>query len=128
MANGLSASQLYENFAFYMRERIETNPGVSVGRWAEKFRRRAALTYRNGNEAVIAARLTGKQPAFLIIRHDRLTAGITTDWICADLRRSSYDISTGQFKGLAYNIRAIQQDPAYRGRMMLTLEAGVALG
>lgn len=128
MAGRLSSGQLYENFAFYMREKVETKPGVKVGCWKKQFSARAALTYRGGNEAVIAARLTGKQPAFLVIRSSKQALAVTTEWCCADVRRSSYDPKTDQFKGNAYNIRAVVQDTLDRGRVLLTLEAGVSPG
>lgn len=114
MSRNPSSGQLRDNFIFFKRSQT---PDGEVGDWVEIFSRRAGLTFRDGNEAVIAARLQGKQPAFLLIRKSSETDQITTEWYCKDARTST-----------EYNIRAVSFDPVNRQYLKLSIESGVALG
>lgn len=123
-----AAGWLHQSFIFYRREDVETAPGVPVGIWVEMFRMRANLAFRDGNEAVIAAKLTGKQPAFLIVRRCKQMEYIATEWCCADARTSNYDEENDRFTGDVYNIRSIVPDTQNRQFMRLILERGAAAG
>ncbi|MBK3745620.1 head-tail adaptor protein [Paraburkholderia aspalathi] len=109
--------RLHEEFAFYAREKVNDGKGNTVGPWVWKFTTKGRLTYRQGNEAVIAARLEGRQPAFLTIRNGETARTITTDWYCEDER-----------SGARYNIRAVTVDTINRQFLNLNIESGVAIG
>lgn len=117
MSRTPSAGDLRDKFIFFKRIKTDDGAGNQSGEWAEQFSRRARLTFRDGNEAVIAARLSGKQPAFLLIRKSSETDQITTEWCCRDAHT-----------GTDYNIRAVSFDPATRQYLKLNIEAGVPLG
>ena len=117
MSRNPSAGDLRDKFIFFRRNKTDDGAGNQSGEWVEQFSRRARLTFRDGNEAVIAARLSGKQPAFLLIRKSSETDQITPEWCCRDART-----------GTDYNIRAVSFDPATRQYLKLNIEAGVPLG
>lgn len=117
MSRNPSAGDLRDKFIFFKRIMTDDGAGNQSGEWAEQFSRRARLTFRDGNEAVIASRLSGKQPAFLLIRKSSETDQITPEWFCRDART-----------GTDYNIRAVSFDPATRQYLKLNIEAGVPLG
>lgn len=117
MSRTPSAGDLRDKFIFFMKNKTGDGAGGKTGEWTGQFSRRANLTFRDGNEAVIAARLSGKQPAFLLIRKSSETDQITTEWCCRDART-----------GTDYNIRAVSFDPATRQYLKLNIEAGVPLG
>lgn len=97
------------------------------GKLVKRFETKAAIRYGNGSEIVQAARLEGKQPAFLTIRNFQAAKEITTEWCCCDTRETTFNDETGELKGRLYNIRAINLDPSNRQYYRLTLEGGVAV-
>lgn len=119
--------KLYENYAFFKREIVDDGMGNQSGKYTKQFETKAAISYRQGSETVQAARLQGKQPAFLTIRNFQAARQITTDWCCCDIRGTRFDDETGAFDGQVYNIRAIYVDPFNRQYIRLTLEGGVAV-
>jgi len=120
----MPSGQLSEHFAFLRREEKDNGAGTTRGKFRQVFSTRAALTYREGNEAVIAARLAGKQPAFLTIRRSRAADEITPAWVARDVRNSTYDSATGKMTGHVYNIKAVVPDMNNRGFIRLSLERG----
>jgi len=124
----MAAGRLIEHFAFLKRGEKPNEMGVVEGKFEEVFSTRAAITYREGNEAVIAARLTGKQPAFLTIRRSKVADEIDTAWCCRDVRNSTYDPATGKMTGHVYDIKAVAPDTNNRAFLRLSLERGGAVG
>jgi|GEM_PF-1814107 len=124
----MSSGRLIEHFAFLKSGKIPNEMGVVEGKFEEVFSTRAHLTYREGNEAVIAARLTGKQPAFLTIRRSKAADEITTGWIARDVRHSTYDPVTKKLTGHVYDIKAIAPDTNNRALLRLSLERGGNVG
>jgi len=116
------------HFAFLKRGEIANEMGVVEDRFVKMFSTRAAISYREGNEAVIAARLTGKQPAFLTIRRSKAADEIDTDWCVRDVRNSTYDAATGKMTGHVYDIKAVAPDTNNRSFLRLSLERGGAVG
>ena len=125
MVNG--AASFICNFAFFAREKVNDGMGNTRGKWVPKFTTKAAITFRQGSETVQAARLEGKQPAFLTIRSFHAAKEITTEWCCCDARETTFDAAKGKFGGRVYNIRAINRDPISRQYYRLTIESGVAV-
>lgn len=119
--------RLHETFAFFAREKTNDGMGNTRGKWVQKFTTKAAITFRQGSETVQAARLEGKQPAFLTIRSFQAVKEITTEWCCCDARETTFDAGKGKFSGRVYNIRAINRDPITRQYYRLTIESGVAV-
>lgn len=109
--------QLFESFSFFERISKSDGAGNTIDEWALKLQTKAKLMYRQGSEAVMAARLEGRQPAFLNIRNSEAARQITTDWYCSNDR-------TGE----QFNIRAVTVDTNNRQYVNLNIEAGVALG
>jgi len=124
----MAAGRLIEHFAFLKRGKKPNEMGVVDNKFIEVFSTRAALTYREGNEAVIAARLTGKQPAFLTIRRSKQADEVTTEWCVRDVRNSTFDPLTGKLTGHVYDIKAVVPDTNNRGFIRLSLERGGAVG
>lgn len=123
--------RLHEEFAFFKREEISDGMGNFEGKWVEQFKTRAGIKYntnRSNYEAIEAARLSGKKPAFLTIRNFQEAAKITPSWCCCDARNTTFNTETNQFIGEVYNISAIYLDPFNRQYFKLTLESGVAIG
>ncbi len=89
--------------------------GVQDG-WTEgAYSCRAHFRYLRGSEAVMAARLDGKQPIVATIRRGSKADTITTDWVLKDARR-----------GTVYNIRTIVPTDD-RAWLEITAESGVAV-
>lgn len=89
--------------------------GVQNGWNASVHACRAHFRYLRGSEAVMAARLAGRQPIVATIRRSTGARAITTDWRMRDLR-----------SGIVYNVRtAIPSDD--RHWIELTCESGVAV-
>jgi hypothetical protein len=110
------AGRLYRHVAFDRRSTIDDGWGNEVsGPWEEQFQRRAEYRTLPGSEAVMQARLAGRQPMQVNLRIDSQTALIGNDWQMRDVRN-----------GLAYNIRDIRRDTTNRSMMTLLVEGGVA--
>lgn len=87
--------------------------GTDAG-WAERYACRAHLRFLRGSEAVIAARLEGRQPVVASIRACDAARAITPAWRMRDARN-----------GTVYNIRAIAPSDDRRW-VEITAESGVA--
>lgn len=105
--------RLIEAVAFDALAGVPDGSGGEEQDWAEQFTTRAHFRYLRGSEAVIAARLQGKQPVVVTVRANSSTRAITPEWQMRDTRR-----------GTAYNIRtAVPSDD--RLFIELTCESGV---
>lgn len=88
--------------------------GGEVLDWVERFTSRAHYRFLRGSEAVVAARLQGKQPVVVTVRSNEKTRAITPEWRMRDARSDT-----------VYNIRtAIPTDD--RLYIELTCESGVS--
>lgn len=105
--------KLIEAVAFDALAGLPDGSGGETLDWVEQFTTRAHFRYLRGSEAVIAARLQGKQPVVVTVRANSNTRAITPQWQMRDTRR-----------GTAYNIRtAVPSDD--RLFIELTCESGV---
>jgi head-tail adaptor len=109
-----NAGQLRERVAFDERVVIEDEYGNQTGDFAEVFQCRAGFIYLRGGEAVIAARLEGRQPVVARVRPSSQTRQIEPDWRMRDMR-------TGE----SFAVRSIAPTPD-RKWIDVTTEAGVA--
>jgi len=110
-----SAGGLRHRVAFDARPAVDDGYGNTVaGDFAERFQCRAEFRSRGGSEAVVAARLEGRNILGVYIRSSSETRQITTDWRMRDARL-----------GAVYAINAVDSvtDPAW---IYLTVESGVA--
>ncbi|MDK1489374.1 head-tail adaptor protein [Sinorhizobium sp. 7-81] len=82
----MTAGRMQSIFRFDNRSEVEDGFGNTVGNWIEVFRGAAEVTYLRGSETVMAARLTGKQPAILKIRSSEKSRSLTTDYRAVDAR------------------------------------------
>ncbi|ACL59163.1 head-tail adaptor protein [Methylobacterium nodulans] len=81
------AGALRERIRFEKRGGTEDGYGNTVpGPFEAQFTRAAAFLMKPGSEAVLAARLTGRQPVTMIVRFDRQTRTITPSWRAVDER------------------------------------------
>lgn len=115
----MPASDLRDRVAFDQRQVVSDGAGNVEGDFAEEFRRAAQITPRLGGETVMAARLSGRQPATIRVRQDSETRQVNESWRVRNVR-----------DGTAYQIRS-KVDPlqhtAERGMYFdLLCEAGVA--
>lgn len=105
--------RFYHRVAWDLRADADDGYGNTVTDWTEQFQTRAGFTFLRGSEAVIAARLEGRQPVIVRVRVSSRTRQITTDWRMRDAR-----------SGEIYAVRSIIEtdDRAYRD---ITVERGV---
>lgn len=115
MARTPKAGDLKHRVAFDMRADVDDGAGnVVSGDFQEQFQVRAAFNHRGGSEAVMAARLEGRQILGVYVRSSTQTRQISTDWRMRDVRL-----------GTAYAIDAVDAatDPAW---VYLIVETGKA--
>jgi hypothetical protein len=121
-----SAGQLYHRVAFDERQLISDGEGNVEGEFAQVFECRAGYTFLRGGEAVIAARLEGRQPIVVRVRSSSETRLIRPNWRMRDLNDGSWqDSGETVWSGPIYAVRSIAATP---DRMWLDVmvEAGVA--
>ncbi|MCO6386355.1 phage head closure protein [Aliihoeflea sp. 40Bstr573] len=93
MASGpVTATDLRHRVSFGKRVEIDDGYGNTVGDFAVEFSCRAALRHRGGSEAVMAARLEGRQILGVYVRSSENTRRITPDWRMQDERGTEYAI------------------------------------
>ena len=106
--------QLKERVRFEARGGVDDGYGNTVpGAFEARFTRAAAYLMKPGSEAVLAARLQGSQPVTMIVRFDRQTRAIGTDWRVVDTRT-----------GTAYAIQAAEDMDRSRQWITLVCVAG----
>lgn len=110
----MPAGELRARLAFERQSAVSDGAGGQATSWSEVFVCAARLKPRLGGEEVTAARLAGRQPMMITVRHSSDTAQVTTDWRARDVRT-----------GDVYNIRAAVTDERRRWVEMLA-EKGVA--
>ncbi len=108
------AGLLREKVAFDERIEVDDGFGNMEGYFGEVFQTRASFTFLRGGEAVIAARLEGKQPVVVRVRESSETRRIQPDWSIRDLR-------TGE----SYAVRSVAPTPD-RQWIDVAAEGGVA--
>jgi len=115
MAKRPTAGSLSERVAFDKRTDIDDGYGNTVaGDFIEQYACAAEFRPRGGSEAVIAARLEGRNIFGVYIRSSVNARLISTDYQMRDVRR-----------GTAYAIRAVDSITD-RAWIYLTVESGVA--
>lgn len=115
MAKLPTAGSLRERVAFDRRAAVEDAYGNTVsGDFEQQFECAAEFRPRGGSEAVIAARLEGRNVFGVYIRQCTAARQITTEWRLRDVRR-----------GTIYAIDAVDS-VTDRAWIYLTVESGVA--
>jgi hypothetical protein len=124
MANR-SVGDLYHRYAFDQREQVDDGAGNTVGKWIERFDRRAGVINLRGGEAVMAARLQGKHSQIVFVRASDQVLQVSTEWRMRDVRTGAF--VDGKWTGVSYNIREITRS---NDRLWLDFlcESGVADG
>jgi head-tail adaptor len=115
MAKRPTAGSLSERVAFDKRADVDDGYGNTVaGDFIEQYSCWAEFRPRGGSEAVVAARLEGRNIFGVYIRSSNQARQITTDWRMRDTRR-----------GTVYAIKAVDviTDRAW---IYLTVESGIA--
>mgnify|MGYP003113233986 CR=1 FL=1 len=115
MAKPPSAPDLRHRVAFDARAAVSDAYGNEVaGDFAEQFQTRADFRHRGGSEAVIAARLEGRNVLGVYVRSSSQTRAIQPGWRMRDARL-----------GTVYAIDMVDgvTDPAW---VYLTVESGSA--
>jgi len=108
------AGQLIEFVSWQKRLPINDGYGNTEGTFEEQFTSRAGYTWMKGGEAVIAARMEGKQPIGVRVRRNSNTLQIRPDWRMVDID-----------SGFIYAVHAITESPE-RGYLDVLVEMGVA--
>lgn len=114
MVARMGAGRLDSAMAFDEPTQTPDGSGGTDAGWAERYACRASIRYLRGTEAVMAARLAGRQPVVVTIRDCNEARQITTAWRMRDERA-----------GTIYNIRSIVPSDDRRW-IELTAESGVA--
>lgn len=78
-----------------MRSSVQDDYGNNQSSFVEQFSRVAKVRPRLGGEQVVAARLEGRQPVDITVRHDSETLRIKPDW------RARHE------NGTVYNIKSV---------------------
>lgn len=89
--------------------------GNTVSRWGQGFTRWCHVRYLRGSEAIIAARLEGRQPVIITVRKDPQTDLVVPGMRCA-------------VNGRFYNIREYPRPSDNRMTYEFLAESGVADG
>lgn len=92
----MQSGDLTYAMAFDAPTQTQDGSGGTDAGWAEEYTCRAHVRYLRGTEAVMAARLAGRQPVVVTIRRCEASRLITPAWRMRDTR-----------EGDVYNIRAI---------------------
>jgi SPP1 family predicted phage head-tail adaptor len=116
----MPAGELRDRVRFAERDTVEDEFGnVSTG-WIDQFTVAAQITPRLGGETVEAARLAGRQPVVIRVRHSPQTVLVRTDWK-----------ATNVANGIEYNIRTAvdphEGDVEHDKWIDMLAEAGVAV-
>lgn len=82
----VGAGSIRELLAFDKRVNVDDGHGNTTADFAEVFRAAGAFLALKGSESVMAARLEGRQPYIVTVRHSAATAAVTTDWRIRDVR------------------------------------------
>lgn len=115
----MGAGDLRERIKFQSREDLTGNsppPGGfrnDEGGWTDRFTVWARLKPLRGGEDVLAARLTGLQPAEITVRYSAQTASIATGWRAVDTRT-----------GRTFAIKAIADFTERHQYLTLTVQSG----
>lgn len=86
MGRELGAGDLRHRVSFAARADGDDGRGNKKGNFAERFQVRAALRPRGGSEAVVAARMEGRNTLGVYVRSSQQTRQITSDWRMTDVR------------------------------------------
>jgi len=114
MAKSPTADSLSERVSFDVRVPVADGYGNDVsGDWNEQYSCAAEFRYRGGSEAVVAARLEGRNVFGVYVRSSVASRQITTDWRMRDRHGTLYAIDA---------VDAITD----RAWVYLTVESGVA--
>jgi head-tail adaptor len=90
--------------AFDKRIPVDSPYGGTVSDWVEQFKATAGLRYLRGTETVIGQRMTGINPAEIVVHRYTQTNLISTGWRARVVRSPS-----GQL-GETFNIRTVTPD------------------
>ena len=84
-----TSSQLFERVAWESRQTADDGFGNEQGTFVEQFETYAEFIHLRGGEAVVAARLEGRQPTVVRIRATAQALLIKPDWQMRDTRTSA---------------------------------------
>ncbi|TCR01069.1 head-tail adaptor protein [Neorhizobium sp. JUb45] len=115
----MQAGDLDQRVAFDASVSVPDGHGGTETGWAQDdvaTKVAANFRYLRGGEAVLAARLDGRQPVVVTVRRSSKTRLIDTNWRMRDVRT-----------GIVYNIRSGPVPTDDRGYLEFTVESGVAV-
>jgi head-tail adaptor len=92
-----AAGRLRQRLVFRSRVLVEDGMGNSHADFVDRFEEPAELIVAGlGSEAVVAARLEGRQPVVIRVRYNSRTVQVQDDWVAVDARN----------RGIVYVLRA----------------------
>jgi head-tail adaptor len=86
LSNPPTSQELQHRVAFDERATIDDGAGNRRGIFQERFKHWAAFRSRGGSEAVVAARLEGRNILGVYLRSNAQTRAIENDWRMRDVR------------------------------------------
>lgn len=122
-----TAQELKHWFAFDKRVEFDDGYGNTEGKFQEQFKVWAAVRSRGGSEAVVAARLEGRNLYGVYLRSSSQTRQIESDWQMRDVRNGAW---TGEgddhvWSGPIYAVKIVDAltDPRW---VYLEIQSGVS--
>lgn len=112
----MAAGRLDRRLRFEERQEVSNGAGGFRGEWVHQFTVAAGRKWLRGGEAVIGARLEGRQPAILTIRSSLQARGIGHDWRAVDER-----------DGRVFNLRESPKESDDRAYLEMLAESGVTI-
>jgi len=108
----MTAGEMRERVAFDRRTTVDDGYGNPVtGPFVEQFVVDARISPLKGGEAVMADRLTGRQPVIIKVRWSAATAQIHPGWQARDVRKGTpfnvTDIANRDEKKIYFDVLAV---------------------
>ena len=110
----MTAGKMHDRVSLEKPVGLPDGSGGTQNTWAEQFICAAQIIYLRGSEAVVAARLSGRQPAVFRIRNCEDARQIKPEWRLRDTRT-----------GAIYNVRTVIVSDD-RSMIEMTCESGVS--
>ncbi len=128
MAEQMQAGMLTRMVAFDAPVQQDDGHHGLVDGWTDEeaqVKAAAHFLYLRGSEAVIAARLAGRQAIVVTVRNTAAARAITNEWRMRDVRDGDFD-SGGDWAGPVFNVRTAPVPSQDRLWLEILVEGGVA--
>lgn len=112
----MDAGSLTFKVAFDAPTETPNGGGGAVQGWLEQYSCAAHVRFLRGSEAVLSARMAGRQPVVITVRNCAAARACTVDWRIRDARA-----------GTVYNVRTAPVPSQDRAWLEILAESGLAV-